>query len=216
MPTDERPRIPPLRPGDWSPKMKEATVPLTPATPRPPGQPRGLNILGTFAHHPELAHAFWVFNGHILNDTSLTQRQLELAVLRVALRCKSEYEWRQHVFAARACGITDDEIAAIERSDATFEWSEADGALLAAVDELISSTAVSDGTWKRLSSAMSTREILDLHLHRGRLRSDRDDAQRRWHAVGRRPALNPVGSNRTTASSRAQLAQENASSRSVE
>lgn len=142
--------------------MKEATAPLIPATPRPPGQPRGLNILGTFAHHPELATAFWVFNGHILNRTSLTQRQLELAVLRVALLCNSPYEWRQHAFAARACGITDGEIAAIERSDTAFEWPEPDRALLSAVDELISSTTVSDETWRRLSSTMSTQEILDL------------------------------------------------------
>ena len=79
------PRMPPIPPGDWSPTMKMATAPLTPATPRPPGQPRGLNILGTFAHHPDLAAAFCVFNGHILNTSTLTQRQTELAVLRVAL-----------------------------------------------------------------------------------------------------------------------------------
>lgn len=142
--------------------MKIATAPLTPETPRPPGYPRGLNILGTFAQHPDMATAFWLFNGHILNRSTLTNRQLELAVLRVALRCHSSYEWKQHVFAAHACGITDDEIRAIETSDATFAWSDADGALLRAVDELIAHTTVSDETWAALSAAMTTQEILDL------------------------------------------------------
>jgi alkylhydroperoxidase family enzyme len=142
--------------------MKTATAPLTPDTPRPPGQPRGLNILGTFAHHPDLATAFWVFNGHVLNRSCLTNRQLELAVLRVALLCDSPYEWKQHVFAARACGISDEEIEAIRSSSETFEWSDADGALLAAVDELIERTSVSDETWARLSACMTTQEILDL------------------------------------------------------
>ena len=162
MPTDDTPRIPPLRPSEWSPQMKVATAPLASDTPRPPGQPRGLNILGTFAQHPDLATAFWLFNGHILNRSTLTNRQLELTVLRVALRCNSPYEWKQHVFAAHACGISDEEIHAIETSDASFPWSDADGALLRAVDELIADTTVTEATWASLSAAMTTQEILDL------------------------------------------------------
>jgi alkylhydroperoxidase family enzyme len=142
--------------------MKVATAPLLPDTPRPPDQPRGLNILGTFAQHPDLATAFWLFNGHILNRSTLTNRQLELAVLRVALLCHSPYEWKQHVFAAHACGIVDEEIRAIETSDEAHPWSDEDRALLRAVDQLIAQTTVSDDTWAALSAAMSTQEILDL------------------------------------------------------
>ena len=156
------PRIPPLPLADWPPEMKAATAPLMPATPRPPGQPRGLNILGTFAHHTDLAAAFWVFNGHILNSSRLTPRQTELAVLRVALLRNSTYEWKQHLHAARACGITEAEIAAIEGSAGTHEWSTADGALLAAVDELVESGTLSDGTWTALSASMDAQQVLDL------------------------------------------------------
>jgi alkylhydroperoxidase family enzyme len=141
--------------------MKAATAPLTPATPRPPGQPRGLNILGTFAHHPDLAAAFWVFNGHLLNNSSLSQRQTELAVLRVALRRNSAYEWQQHLYAARACGITEAEITAIEAGDGTHQWASADDALLRAVDELIDGD-VSDDTWVALAGSLDERQVLDL------------------------------------------------------
>jgi alkylhydroperoxidase family enzyme len=141
--------------------MKTATAPLIPATPRPPGQPRGLNILGTFAHHPDLAAAFWVFNGHILNTSSLTQRQTELAVLRVALLRNSAYEWQQHLYAARACGITEVEIAAIETGDDTHPWPAADRALLHAVDELIAGD-VSDETWAALAKSLDSQQVLDL------------------------------------------------------
>lgn len=142
--------------------MRAALVPLSPATPRPPGQPKGLNILGTFANHPDLAAAFWVFNGHILNHSRLTPRQTELAVLRVALHCDSAYEWKQHLIAARLCGISDDEVAAIEARDGAHGWSEADGALLTAVDELIGSRTITDETWAVLSDAMDTQQVLDL------------------------------------------------------
>ena len=177
------PRIPPLPLADWPPEMKAATAPLMPATPRPPGQPRGLNILGTFAHHTDLAAAFWVFNGHILNSSRLTPRQTELAVLRVALLRNSTYEWKQHLYAARACGITEAEIAAIEGSAGTHEWSTADGALLAAVDELVESGTLSDGTWTALSASMDAQQVLDLIYTVGAYRRDRDDAERRWHAA---------------------------------
>lgn len=156
------PRIPPVPPRDWGPAMQSAMQPLLPSTPRPPGQPRGLNILGTFANHPDLAAAFWVFNGHILNTSTLTQRQTELAILRVALRRGSEYEWQQHLYAARTCGIDDDEIAAIADRDGGHRWSDTDDALLSAVDELLDGNDLSEQTWAVLSASLDTRQIMDL------------------------------------------------------
>lgn len=161
--TDRRvPRIPPLPPRDWSPAMQAAMQPLLPPTPRPPGQPRGLNILGTFAHHPDLAAAFWVFNGHILNTSSLSPRQTELAILRVALRRNSEYEWQQHLHAGRAAGITEEEFVAIGAPDGGHPWPEADRALLAAVDELLDRSVLSEETWSVLSSSMDRHQVIDL------------------------------------------------------
>jgi alkylhydroperoxidase family enzyme len=142
--------------------MQSAMKPLIPSTPREPGQPRGLNILGTFAHHPDLAAAFWVFNGHILNTSTLTPRQTELAVLRVALRRNSVYEWQQHLYAARAAGIVEEEIVAIAARDGVHRWSDADDALLAAVDELIDDSDLSDETWDRLSASMDDKQVIDL------------------------------------------------------
>jgi alkylhydroperoxidase family enzyme len=121
-----------------------------------------LNILGTFAQHPDLAAAFWTFNGHILNSSTLSQRQTELAILRVALRRGSEYEWQQHLYAARACGITDEEVAAIADRDGEHRWSAADHALLTAVDELLDDNDLTEATWAVLSRTMTTEQILDV------------------------------------------------------
>jgi alkylhydroperoxidase family enzyme len=142
--------------------MRDALAPLAPATPRPPGGPRGLNVLGTFAHHPDLAAAFFVFNGYILNRSRLTQRQTELVVLQVAQLCDSTYEWKQHVYAARACGITDGEIAAIETGDTAHAWEPADGALLAAVRDLVRTGTLGDEAWTALSESMDAQQVLDV------------------------------------------------------
>jgi alkylhydroperoxidase family enzyme len=99
--------------------MKAALAALMPADPRhplpqrDPSRPKGLNILGTLAQHPELATAYHTFNGHILFSTTLSLRQRELLVLRVAALRDAEYEWAQHVVMAGDVGISDEEVERI-------------------------------------------------------------------------------------------------------
>ncbi len=69
-------------------------------------RPKGLNALGTLAHHPTLTHAYNTFNGHVLFATTLTTRQRELIVLRVAAKRGSEYEWLQHAVLAEDVGLS--------------------------------------------------------------------------------------------------------------
>ena len=88
--------------------MRDAMAALTPPKPRHPlprrrdDRPKALNLLGTFAHYPALIRAYHTFNGHVLFATSLSERQRELLVLRVAHVRGCEYEWRQHVVLADA------------------------------------------------------------------------------------------------------------------
>ena len=50
-------------------------IPPVPRHPRPPTEdrPRATALLDTFAHHTELAKAFFTYNGHLLWATSLTR-----------------------------------------------------------------------------------------------------------------------------------------------
>ena len=108
--TPEQPRIAPLPPAEWPAEMRDALAPLRPVNrlhqyPRSEGRPKGLNVLGTFAHHPELARAFMTFNGHVLFGSTLSPRHRELLVLRVAALRVATYEWEQHVIIAGDNGI---------------------------------------------------------------------------------------------------------------
>ena len=104
MTDDLNPRIAPLPPQRWPREMKDALAPLSAERygrpPQPPGRPKGLNVLGTFAHHPTLAAAFMQFNAHVMHTTTLTERQRELVVLRVATVYHCDYEWAQHEIIA--------------------------------------------------------------------------------------------------------------------
>ena len=142
-------RISPLPPNEWPPEMREAFAALRPPHTTQPalrteGRPRALNALGTLAHHTELARAFNTFNGHILYTSTLSARQRELLVLRVASLRSSEYEWAQHVVLAADVGLTDDEIARIAIGSEAPGWPPLDRAMLRAAEELVGEGMVSD------------------------------------------------------------------------
>jgi alkylhydroperoxidase family enzyme len=160
-------RIEPLKKKEWPPEMRDAMMAMMPPNPRHQrlqreGRPSGVNILGTLAHHPALAHAFLTFNGHLLMATTLTERQRELLVLRVAAVSKSSYEWAQHLFLAGDVGISDDEIAWIAWGPDAPMWSVLDAAFLRAVDELVGDGTISAPTLDVLRDNLDVQQILDL------------------------------------------------------
>jgi len=161
-------RIPPLPPGEWPEEMKDALAALHPPAPRHPfpsrdtDRPKGLNALGLFAHHPALTRAFNTFNGHILFATTLSPRQRELLVLRVAARRDSAYEWAQHLVLGADAGLTDDEIAAIAADPDAHDFAPLDRALLAAVDELLDEATLHELTWSVLAAELDEQQLMDV------------------------------------------------------
>jgi alkylhydroperoxidase family enzyme len=162
-----KPRISPLPREMWTDEVGQAIAALLPADAQRPlrrrkGGSQGHNVLGTLARHPKLMHAYHVFNGHILFTTSLSPRQRELLILRVAALREAEYEWEQHVILAAEAGLDDDEIARIADGPDASGWSVEDAASVRAVDELLSDAMITDATWAILSRAMVEHQLMDL------------------------------------------------------
>jgi alkylhydroperoxidase family enzyme len=148
--------------------MRGALAAIRPAHPRhpfpsrDPGRPKGLNALGTLAQYPTLTQAYHTFNGHVLFGTSLSPRQRELLVLRVAAVRQAIYEWRQHVVLAADAGITPDEIERVAEGPAAPGWSPIDRAMVSAVDELLDDALVADATWEVLATELDVEQLMDL------------------------------------------------------
>ncbi|MGW6118210.1 carboxymuconolactone decarboxylase family protein [Nocardia sp. NPDC055165] len=126
------------------------------------GRQSGANLLGTLARYPALAKPFLTFNGHFLYGSTLSARQRELLVLRVAAVQRCGYEWAQHSILAADAGLEPEEIARIERGPSAPGWSAIDGALLAAVDELLGDGAVSGPTWTALAAEFDEHQLMDV------------------------------------------------------
>jgi alkylhydroperoxidase family enzyme len=166
--SDDRPRIPPLPPEQWPEEMGQAIAALRPPharhpfPPRRDDRPKALNALGTLARYPALTRAFHTLNGHVLFASTLSPRQRELLVLRVASVRRATYEWEQHVVLAGDAGVDRDEIARIVQGPAAPGWSPLDRAMLAAVDELLADAKVTDPTWAVLAGELDEHQLMDL------------------------------------------------------
>ncbi|HWE56978.1 MAG TPA: carboxymuconolactone decarboxylase family protein [Acidimicrobiales bacterium] len=161
-------RIEPIGVRSWPPEMRAAMAAYRTPNPRhpfpaeDPDRPKGLNALGVLAHHPALATAYHHLVGHALFGTTLTPRQRELLVLRVAHRRQATYEWAQHVYLAAEVGISAGEVDLVKSAaPAAAGWSAVEGALLRAADELLDDARISDPTWADLSAELDEQQIMD-------------------------------------------------------
>ncbi|MBW2560650.1 MAG: carboxymuconolactone decarboxylase family protein, partial [Deltaproteobacteria bacterium] len=103
-----------------------------------------------------------VFGTHILNKSTLPDRQRELAILRIGHLCRSGYEWAQHERIGRDVGLTDEEIGRIKAGPEAPGWSAVDRAVLRAVDELHADFFISDATWSELKESYRDEQLMDL------------------------------------------------------
>lgn len=137
---------------DWD---FEALAEISPGMKPPP-----LNVVHFFAHHPALARQFLSWNRHVNSSRSSTlpRQTREVAILRVAVRRDSRYEWKQHHSIARRAGLDDEEIAAIADGTATGQA----GLICTAVDELYDDGALTDSTAAALGQVFSEQQLIDL------------------------------------------------------
>ncbi len=151
------PRIEPLAPEERDDQAEELLagtgVPGSPAT----------NIFNTLVRHPGLYRKWMPFGGKLLAG-KLSGRDRELLILRTGYRCGSEYEWGQHVLIARASGLTDEEIARVQRGPDVPGWDPFDAALLRAADELHDHNCVSDATWSVLAARYDERQLIEVPM----------------------------------------------------
>lgn len=160
-------RIAPIPLSEFSKEAQGAFAQLAPPDARyqraeATGRPTAANILGVLAHHPDLTKAYCTFNGHLLMNTTLTERHREMVILRVGAVRESSYEWAQHLSLAQDVGMTETEIGCVSFGPKAPIWDERDRAVLQAVDELLVDGEISASIWQPLAAQFTTRQILDL------------------------------------------------------
>jgi 4-carboxymuconolactone decarboxylase len=110
-----------------------------------------LPILAVMAHHPTFLGPFVEWATAVAQRGLITKREQEILALRVALNCRSEFEWGHHVVFGRSTGMTDDDLDRIVAGPDAPGWSPAERALVRAADELGGPACdLSEATWTAL------------------------------------------------------------------
>jgi AhpD family alkylhydroperoxidase len=156
------PRLAPLAASELADEQRDLLRGRLPAADRyltgdPDGPPLP-NILGLFAHHPQLAAHWLAWNAALLETTTISPHDRELLILRVAWRTQCHYEWAQHVAIARDAGVTDAELAALATDDA----AGVDLDLVSAADQMLYEHGVDERIWTRLALRFDPRELLEV------------------------------------------------------
>ncbi len=122
-----------------------------------------LNIYRTLANHVELYNRWSPLGQVLLNNTSISPRHRELAMLRMGWLCQSPYEWSQHARIAKAsAGLTEAEVRAIAADPNAASWSDIDRAVMKMADELRYDAIISDQTWAELHKVYDNNQVMEL------------------------------------------------------
>lgn len=102
--------------------------------------------------------------GSLLDRGPLSLREREIVIDRTCALNRCEYEWGVHVTAfAKAANLTEEEIRATVLDDAKAPcWSEAEQAMLAAVDALHLRSTLSEAEFSALKAHYEEAQILEI------------------------------------------------------
>jgi alkylhydroperoxidase family enzyme len=153
------PRVAPARPQELQPLARLVCVVGGRVTGSGPA-----NVFTTLGRHPRLFRAWLRYSARLMPFGRLPRRDTELVILRVAWRCRSAYEWHQHVPIALRVGLSPDEVAGVADSAPSAGFTQRQRTLLAVADELLADRALSDATWSALRATLGDREAIELCL----------------------------------------------------
>lgn len=153
-----RPRIEPLPEGDWDDLLRRVLEAA------PGGEERPANVFTTLARHPKLFRDWIRLGGRLLAGSSFSPRERELAILRTAHNCASDYEWAQHERIGLTSGLDAAEVEAARRPLAEHDWEEGERLVLEVADELHASGTLADATWARLAERYDERQLIELPM----------------------------------------------------
>lgn len=123
------------------------------------------HVLGCLMQSPEIFGPFIEYWVTSKQKFSLSVREQELVILRMAMIYRSNYIWKHHVPVGREFGITASEMDALRRPDGPASFSGREAAILELTDEMAEHKSIRAEVWKRNSAVLSTVEIVDLiHL----------------------------------------------------
>ena len=126
-----------------------------------------LNLYRAVAHSPATVSSFVKLGNVLLNRAELSPKLRELAILRIAILLRSEYEWTQHLPIALEVGVTGEQADSIRQWNDSTDFDEEERAVLRYADEVTLNVETTDETFEALKKHLNERQIVELTVSIG-------------------------------------------------
>ncbi|MGI6548765.1 MAG: carboxymuconolactone decarboxylase family protein [Syntrophomonadales bacterium] len=126
---------------------------------------RGLEVLNLYkmmAHSPEIGLQFLRLGSVILFKGIIPPKLRELAIVRVGILNKANYEYTQHVRIALMVGVRQEQIEALANWEDSDEFDDIERAVLRFTDEETLNVRVSDETFAAVRAFFDDQGIVEL------------------------------------------------------
>jgi alkylhydroperoxidase family enzyme len=123
-----------------------------------------VNALRAMLNHPEGAGAVARLLTTLLYKNRVDARLRELIILRIGWRAAAEYEFCQHVAAAKRIGMKEEEILGVRDPAHCGIYSELDRAIIKMTDELLDGFELSPATRAILERSFTPEQFVELLL----------------------------------------------------
>ncbi|MFP8954907.1 carboxymuconolactone decarboxylase family protein [Natrialbaceae archaeon A-arb3/5] len=122
----------------------------------------------TFSNNPALGEAHVIMNTELWTETGLTSQESECVILTIALAMDFDYQWHDHVIAARErAGLSRETILAISREEIDA-IDEPNRSLVEYAFEFVETAGnISDETHERIAAQYSDSTIAGLAILAG-------------------------------------------------
>ncbi len=123
-----------------------------------------LNIFRMLGHSGEMVSGFTKLGTQILNFASLDPVMREIAIIRVGVLSKATYEVHQHERIARRMGMSEALIAAIREGPAAAGLDGAQREVMAFTDDVVANVRASDATFEPLRKRLGYKGLQELTI----------------------------------------------------
>ncbi len=130
--------------------------------------PRKMNVARMMANASDAVfHNFSRLGNSLLTKGKLNAKLREIAILRTAKVSSSVYEWTQHVPIARAVGVSEAQIAAMDNWEPAACFDEIERLVLRFTDEIARNVKGRHETLRALEKHLGAGEIVELIMSIG-------------------------------------------------
>jgi alkylhydroperoxidase family enzyme len=126
-----------------------------------------MNVARMIANSDAAFYPFSMLGNSLLTRGKLDAKLREIAILRTAKVSRSVYEWTQHVPIAKAVGVTEAQVAAMEHPEKATCFNEVESLVIKFTDEVARNVKGSPATVAQLKKHMGAAEIVELVLSIG-------------------------------------------------